>query len=244
MIVIPAIDILGGKCVRLYQGDYARRTVYDYDPPDAAREFEAAGARRIHLVDLDAARGQEPNRETIRRVREAVSCVIEVGGGVRSEQDIRELGEIGVDRIIIGTMMIREPALVAVWAERYPRLIAGIDAREGLVRVSGWEDGTSVSDEEAARWARNHNMRAIIYTDISRDGAMRGPALERTAHIAGVSRLPVVLSGGVRSAEDIAAASETKGIVGVITGRALYEGSIELRAVIERYQTDEPEEEW
>lgn len=244
MILIPAVDILDGRCVRLYQGDYSRSTVYDYDPVDAAKGFEDSGARRIHIVDLDAARGNGNNRGTIRRVRDAVSCIIEVGGGVRSEEDVRELVDLGVDRIIVGTMMIRDPDGVAGWAERYSRLIAGIDARDGMVRVSGWEAGTGVSDEQAAQWAGTHGMRSIIFTDISRDGALIGPAIDRTSTIASVAGLPVILSGGVRGPEDVEAACGVKGIVGVITGRALYEGRINLRDAIERYQTDDPAEEW
>lgn len=244
MIIIPAIDILGGRCVRLYQGDYARRTVYDYDPCDAAGEFEAAGAKRIHLVDLDAARGDTNNRATIGRVRDAVSCILEVGGGVRGEEDIRELIGLGADRIVVGTMMVREPAMVAEWAARYPRLIAGIDARDGVVRVSGWEDTTAVGDEEAAGWAGEHGMRAVIYTDISRDGALEGPSIERTSLMARLSRLPVILSGGVRGPADIAAATRASGIVGVITGRALYEGKIDLPAAIERFQSEDTAMEW
>ncbi len=244
MTIIPAIDLLGGKCVRLFQGDYSQSTQYDYDPAEAAKEFEGAGAKRIHLVDLDAARGGENNRTTIARIRAAVSCVLEVGGGVRSEEDIRELLEIGVDRVIVGTMMVREPALVAKWAKQYPRLIAGIDARDGIVRVSGWEDASSMSDEEAAAWAGAHGMLSIIYTDISRDGTMQGASLERTVKIAERAGLPVILSGGVRGPEDIEAASKRRGIVGVITGRALYEGRIELREVIERYQTSDKGKEW
>ena len=244
MTIIPAIDLLGGKCVRLFQGDYSQSTQYDYDPAEAAKEFEAAGARRIHLVDLDAARGGENNRKTLARIREAVSCVVEVGGGVRSEADIRELLEIGVDRVIVGTMMVREPELVAEWAGRYPRLIAGIDARDGVVRVSGWEDASSVSDEQAAEWAGAHGMLSIIYTDISRDGTMEGASLGRTVAIAERAGLPVILSGGVRGPEDVEAAAEQPGIVGVITGRALYEGRIDLREVIERFQTSDEGREW
>lgn len=244
MTVIPAIDLLDGKCVRLYQGDYAQSTVYDYDPSDAAREFEACGARRIHLVDLDAARGGRNNRDTIKRIRGAVSSVLEVGGGVRSEEDIRELLEIGVDRVIVGTMIVSEPDRVAEWADRYPGIIAGIDARDGVVRVSGWEDSSSVSDEEAASWAGAHRLCSIIYTDISRDGTMAGASLDRTALIARISGLPVILSGGVRGPEDVEAAAKTDGIVGVITGRALYEGRIDLRSVIERFQTADASKEW
>lgn len=244
MTIIPAIDLLGGKCVRLFQGDYSQSTQYDYDPVDAAREFEAAGARRIHLVDLDAARGGENNRGTIARIRAAVSCVVEVGGGVRSEEDIRELLDTGVDRVIVGTMMVREPELVAKWARRYPRLIAGIDARDGMVRVSGWEDSSSVSDEQAAEWAGAHGMLSIVYTDISRDGTMQGASLERTVRIAERAGLPVILSGGVRGPEDVEAASKRSEIVGVITGRALYEERIDLREVIDRFQTRDEGREW
>lgn len=244
MIVVPAIDILGGRCVRLYQGDYSRSTVYDFDPAEVAREFEAAGAKRIHLVDLDAARGGENNRAIVRRVRAAVSCIIELGGGVRREEDIRELVDIGVDRIVVGTMIVREPDAVAAWSERYGRLVAGIDARDGRVRVSGWEDDTSVSDEEAAEWAGTHGLRSIIYTDISRDGALTGPSFERTARIAEVSGLPVILSGGISSLDDIDAAAKTKGVVAAITGRALYEGKIDLRLAIERYQDAQSAGQW
>lgn len=244
MIVIPSIDILGGRCVRLYQGDYSRSTVYDYDPSNAARDFESAGAKWIHIVDLDAARGSGNNRDTIRRVREAVSCRLQVGGGVRSEGDVDELRESGVTRVVVGTMMIRDPEAVAGWAARHPFLIAGIDARDGLVRVSGWEAGTAVDELEAARWAGDHGMRAIVYTDISRDGTMSGPSLDRTARVAAAGGLPVILSGGIRGPEDVAAAATTPGVVAVITGRALYEGRIDLRAVIERYQSKEAPEEW
>lgn len=244
MIIIPSIDILGGQCVRLYQGNYAKSTVYDYDPCDAARDFEAAGAKRIHLVDLDAARGGGNNRATIRRVRDSVRCLLEVGGGVRSEGDVEELLDAGVDRVIVGTMMIRDPKAVAAWAARHPTLIAGIDARDGKVRVSGWEDDTAIDELDAARWAGSHGMRAIVYTDISRDGTMSGPSFERTAAVATASGLPVILSGGVRGPEDVAAAAATPGIVGVITGRALYEGSIDLHAVMERYQGESAAEGW
>jgi phosphoribosylformimino-5-aminoimidazole carboxamide ribotide isomerase len=243
MIVIPSIDILGGRCVRLLQGRYDAETRYSDHPEEVARGFAAAGARRIHLVDLDAARGSGSNREVVRAIRESVSCSIEVGGGVRSERDIVELEALGVERIVVGTMLVKEPETVRRWAAGRRNLIAGIDARDGEVKVSGWTAGSDVRDEELAARARDIGMIGIIYTDIGRDGTLAGASVEGCVRIARASGLPVILSGGVASLDDLDAASQHPEIAGAILGRAIYEGRIDVRSAIERYDTDGEREE-
>jgi len=238
MLIIPAIDLLGGACVRLVQGDYARATVYGDDPVEVARGFERAGARRIHLVDLDAARGSGSNREVIARIRAEVGCLVEVGGGVRSEADVRELLTAGVDRIVVGTALVRQPEEVARWARAFGRILAGIDARDGRVKIAGWESDSDLSDVELARSAKGYGVLGIVYTDILRDGTLSGPSLDATVRVGRESGLPVILSGGVHDESDFAAAARCPEIVGVITGKALYEGRFELARVIEKYQKE------
>ncbi len=236
MLIIPAIDLLHGACVRLIQGDYARATVYEDDPVEVARGFERAGARRIHLVDLDAARGSGTNREVIARIRAAVGCLLEVGGGVRSEGDVQELIAAGVDRIVVGTALARKPEEVARWARTFGRILAGIDARDGRVKIAGWESDSDLSDVELARRAKGYGVLGIVYTDIARDGTLTGPSFDATVRVAKESGLPVILSGGVHEESDFAAAVQHPEIVGVITGKALYEGRFELARVIKQYQ--------
>jgi phosphoribosylformimino-5-aminoimidazole carboxamide ribotide isomerase len=239
MVIIPAIDILNGQCVRLTQGNYENAVYYDADPVERARSFEALGIKRIHIVDLDAARGEgKTNREVIRHIRETVPCTLEVGGGIRSEEDVKELIDRGVDRMIVGTILVRDPDLVARWVSQYGnRFLAGIDARDGEVRISGWLERTGISDREVARLAKNSGVCGIIYTNISRDGTLRGPDFQRTVPIAEISGLPVVLSGGVSSEQDIRKAAElqNRGIAGVIVGKALYERKINLESLIRIY---------
>jgi len=236
MLIIPAIDLLDGACVRLFQGDYESATVYDADPVEKAVGLEQAGARRLHIVDLNAARGTGSNRQVIRRIRAAVTCTIEVGGGVRTEADVAELRSIGIERIVVGTAFVRTPSEVGRWAAEWGGLLAGIDALDGKVKISGWEHEAELTDLELARSARRYGMLAVIYTDIGRDGTLAGPAFARTELIASESGLPVILSGGVSREEDFAEISKHPGIVGVITGKALYEGRIDLARAIERYQ--------
>ena len=240
MIIIPAIDLLGGGCVRLRQGDYGRATRYDdEDPVERARKFEAAGIRRIHIVDLDAAKGRgDHNRGVIRRIREAVSCLLEVGGGIRTEEDVRELLDLGVDRLILGTLLAKDPETARAWISRHGRkFIAGIDALEGQVKIAGWMEGALLGDLELARRAAEIGVCSIIYTNIARDGMMEGPDIERTLLVARTAGLPVILSGGVSGTGDISAAAESAGgaIAGVITGKAVYEGKIDLAALTREY---------
>lgn len=243
MIIIPAIDLLRGQCVRLNQGDYGEATFYERDPVAVAREFEAAGARRIHIVDLDAAHGDRAsNRKKIRKIRKAVSCTIELGGGIRTDDDIEELLDLGIDRLVLGTTFARKPQIVEGWSAHYGNIfVAGIDARDGLVYVSGWEQKTRLEDTELARQAAAVGASSIVYTNIERDGTMSGPDIERTGLMAETSGLPVVLSGGIGSEDDVKRVAEDghAGVRGVIIGKAFYEGTVDLKQLIDTYQGQE-----
>jgi phosphoribosylformimino-5-aminoimidazole carboxamide ribotide isomerase len=245
MIIIPAIDLLGGSCVRLAQGSYASARRYAGDPAEVALGFARAGVRWVHVVDLDAARGLSgANREAIRRIRAALgSARLEVGGGIRSANDLAELSTAGADRLILGTVLVRAPAEVAAWvsareaAAAGPELWAGIDARDGRVRVSGWEEEGGLEDLELARRARELGLGGIVYTSIARDGTLEGPDIERTNRVAEAGGLPVILSGGIGSPADVdrVARERVEGVVGVIVGKALYEGRVDLAELIRRY---------
>ena len=243
MLIIPAVDLLGGQAVRLYQGSYDQVSTYDSDPVAAACRLEQAGIKRLHVVDLDAARnaGGQPgphNRQVIAAIRKATHCEVEVGGGIRSLRDVQELADAGVDWFIVGTALVKNPLEVRTWIERFPgRFIAGIDARDGVVKIAGWEGDAGASDLAVAGQAREMGFSAIIYTNISRDGTLDGPDLARTKAVAQVAQLPVIVSGGVGSSADIEAviADADPLIGGIITGKALYEGRIDLRALCQRF---------
>lgn len=242
MLVVPAIDLLGGRCVRLNQGDYAQAETYDLDPVEVAQGFVAAGARRIHLVDLDAARtGAGTNRAVIGAIRRAVDVTVEVGGGIRTEDDVKALIDQGVDRLVVGTVLVKDPDRVARWTALFgTKFVAGIDARNGEVKVSGWEEGSTVKDTELASRCRALGLISIVYTNIARDGMLGGPDLERTLLVAEASGLPVVLSGGIASLADFDAIRNADHplLAGVITGKALYKNRIDLAEVIAKYQDD------
>ncbi len=248
MTIIPAIDLLGGECVRLTQGDYAQVDVYSSDPVAVAQAFVQAGARRIHIVDLDAARGNPAtNRTVIAAIRAAVACTIELGGGIRAESDVEELVELGVDRLVVGTTFARRPEVIREWSARYgARFIAGIDARDGMVCVQGWEQKTEIQDAALAATARDMGACAIIYTNIARDGMLGGPDIEGTSRIAGASGLPVILSGGIGAAGDIERVVERAhpGVVGVIAGKAIYTQALSLPELFARFPGTEGEPSW
>jgi phosphoribosylformimino-5-aminoimidazole carboxamide ribotide isomerase len=239
MEIIPAIDLLGGACVRLRQGGFDSARRYAEDPVEVARGFERSGARRIHLVDLDAARGKgEHNREAIRKVRRAVACRLEVGGGIRTEQDVRELEEAGAERLVLGTALARNPERVAAWPGLCRcELWAGIDALAGRVRVAGWAEEGGLEDLELAARARQLGLKGIVYTSIARDGTLEGPDIEGTNRLAEASGLPVILSGGIGGAEDVEAVAQRRapGVVGLIVGKALYEGRVRLEDLLRLY---------
>ncbi len=240
MYIVPAIDLLGGRCVRLHQGDYGQVETYDMDPVETALSFVRSGAKRIHLVDLDAARsGKGTNRETIGRICAAVDAVIEVGGGIRSDRDVEELLALGVERLVVGTLLVKDPRVFDGWVKRYgQKFVAGIDARDGEVKVSGWEEGSQLKDTDLARRCRDLGAVSIIYTNIERDGTLAGPDQDRTLAVAEAAQLPVILSGGVSSLEDIRSLAELHHpmLAGVITGKALYKGRLDLTQAISQYQ--------
>ncbi len=241
MTVIPSIDILSGACVRLYQGDYGKVTGYGNSPEAVAAGFQDAGASRLHVVDLDAARGGGNNRETIRKIRRVFAGIVEVGGGIRERNDVEELLEAGVDRLILGTVFARAPEKVEEWIAAYGRVfIAGIDARDGIAKVSGWERDSGVSAAKLASVARNIGIITIIYTNILADGTLSGPDIEGSDRLGKSSGLPVIVSGGVGGMEDLQRVYDygSDSIVGVITGKAVYEGLVDVREAVERFREE------
>jgi len=234
MIVIPAIDLKDGQCVRLLQGRKDAVTSYSNDPASTARKWEECGAKLLHVVDLDGAfTGSQKNFEAIKKIREAVSMNIEVGGGIRDIRKIDELTETGINRIILGTAAIENPSLLFNACRKYPgRIIVGIDAKAGKVAVKGWVEVTSVDSKELARDAEKIGAAGIIYTDISRDGMLIGPNINAMREMVETVNIPVIASGGVSSLEDIKALKEIKKLWGVITGKAIYSGAVDLREAI------------
>ncbi len=230
MFLLPAIDILGGKAVRLAKGDYAQVTVYNDDPVAQARLFEEAGAEWLHVVDLDGAKsGRADNIEVIERIMAQTSLKVEVGGGVRSIEAVERLLDAGVTRAVLGTALVRDPAFAREAVERFggDALVAGIDARDGEVAVSGWCEGSGIAAHELAHRMAAVGYRHLVYTDIARDGMQTGIDPAAYAAMAEAFGHPVVASGGVASVADIEAlAPVAASIEGVIAGRAIYEGSL------------------
>ncbi len=236
MIVIPAIDLKEGRCVRLEQGLMEKDTVYNNDPGAQARSWQEQGGELLHIVDLDGAFAGVPrNREAIRAIVDAVSIPTELGGGIRDLPTIEAYLELGIDRVILGTVAKENPQLVREACQRFPgHIVVGIDARDGLVAVRGWADITEKLATELAKEMEGFGVEAIIYTDIARDGMMGGPNLEATRALAEAITVPVIASGGVSCLEDIASLMtiEQYGVTGVITGKALYTGSLDLRTAV------------
>ncbi len=237
MIVIPAIDIKNGKCVRLLQGRMDAETVFSDNPAAMGHRWEEAGAELIHVVDLDGAVGKRPiNLETIRQIIDGVNVPVQVGGGIRDLETIRMYLEKGVSRVVIGTEAIKNPDLVKAACHEFPdKIVVGIDAMGGKVAIEGWTKTTEVSAIDLAKQFEDCGVAAINFTDIARDGMRTGPNLMETEKLALSIAIPVVASGGVSCIEDIKNLGplESAGVVGVITGRALYDGSLDLTAAIE-----------
>jgi phosphoribosylformimino-5-aminoimidazole carboxamide ribotide isomerase len=231
MELIPAIDLRGAKLVRLEQGDYERETVYDADPARVAANFVAAGAPRIHVVDLDGAREcRLRNEAAIQAILSSAGSVpLQLGGGIRSMERIEAVLALGVDRVILGTAALEEPALVRASAQRFPgRIVLGLDAREGCLAIRGWQETAEVGVEEVLERFGDLPLAAVLHTDISRDGMLRGPNLAATSRLASLTQLPVIASGGVSSVEDLLELARTGVIAGAVVGRALYTGAIDL----------------
>ncbi|MEN6437382.1 MAG: 1-(5-phosphoribosyl)-5-[(5-phosphoribosylamino)methylideneamino]imidazole-4-carboxamide isomerase [Syntrophobacter sp.] len=238
MIIFPAIDLKGGVCVRLMQGDPDRATIYGKDPVAVARHWEARGAEWLHVVDLDGAFSRQPvNDAIIRAISGAVSIPVQVGGGIRTFENVREYIEDGIARVILGTAALREPEMLEKACGRYPGKIAlGIDARDGLVAVEGWKEATRTDAVSLVRRFADLPLAAVIYTDIHRDGMQTGVNIEATRRMIEASGIPVIASGGVSTLEDIDRLKPLAalGLLGVITGRAIYEGTVKLEEAIIR----------
>lgn len=233
MQIWPAIDLRGGKCVRLRQGDYNRETIFDDDPVAVARRFVAAGARHLHLVDLDGARlGRPGNLESVRGILAAVDIPCELGGGVRDEAVIGELLALGLSRLVIGTKALKEPEWFRGVCRRFPgRLALGLDARNGRVATDGWLETSDVAATDFVQALVDLPLAAIIYTDIATDGMMGGPNVQAMSEMQRAVRLPVIASGGVTTASDVAALAAVP-MAGCIIGRALYEGTLTIEEAL------------
>ena len=241
MIVIPAIDLKDGKCVRLLQGKKEEVTVYSDDPASMAQQWVELGARLLHVVDLDGAfTGEQKNFDKIREIRKSIHIPIELGGGIRNIERIEELISLGVDRIIIGTAAAENPELVREACEKYPgKVLVGIDAKDGRVAVKGWVEVTEYDAIEFAKKMESLGAAGIIYTDISRDGMLSGPNTDAMAKMVKSVKIPVIASGGVSGLDDIKSLLQIENLWGVITGKALYSGALDLKQALELVKSNE-----
>lgn len=235
--VFPAIDLRGGRCVRLVQGDFERSTEYDADPVERAREWERRGARALHVVDLDGAvEGRPVQLDLVGEIARSVGIPLQVGGGVRTLDDLRDARSAGASRVVIGTAAVesRELRLRAV-EELGADLVVAVDARDGVVATHGWRSSSGVGVLDLAEELASDGVATVLYTDVARDGTSSGAALEQTAAVA--SLVPTIASGGVRGTEDVVALSKIDGVAGVVVGRALYEGLVTLEELIEAVES-------
>jgi len=237
MIILPAIDIKGGQCVRLYQGDYAQVTTYDAEPVQVAQRWQSAGASWLHVVDLDgAAAGHPVNVEVIRRMRAGTSLRIELGGGMRLLAHMQQMFDLGIDRVILGTVALTDRALLGETLARWGKRIAvGLDARNGRVAIAGWRETSQVQAASLAVELSASGVQRFIYTDIARDGALKGPNLEGLRQIQQVITCPLIASGGVASLDDLRSLAAL-GIEGTIVGKALYTGDVDLAKAIQEIE--------
>ena len=235
MRIYPAIDIRGGKAVRLYKGDFAQETVFG-EPEEMAKKWEAAGGEFLHLVDLDGARaGKSMNLDVVKEIIAAVNIPVELGGGIRTMENIDEVLAAGVQRVILGSVAAKNPALVKEACAKYgDRVVVGIDAKDGIVAVDGWEVSGDVEVTVLAKEMAKAGVKTIIYTDISRDGTLEGVNVEATAQLARESGINIVASGGVKSIDDVKALLPyvKEGIEGVIVGKSIYMGTLDLTEAV------------
>ncbi len=236
MEVIPAIDLLEGRCVRLYQGDYEQAQTFDENPVSVARQWADQGATRLHVVDLDGAKAGHPvNLPTIEAIARAVDVPIQVGGGIRDRASTASLLQVGVERVILGTVAVEQPDLVRELCQAFPnQIVVGIDARNGLVATRGWVETSTVLATDLSRQMAEVGIAAIIYTDIHRDGTLQGPNLTALRELATNATVPIIASGGISSVTDLLSllALEPLGVTGAIVGRALYTGDVVLKEAL------------
>ena len=234
MYIYPAIDLYDGKAVRLYKGDYAQMTVYSENPAEVAKDFAAAGASHIHLVDLEGAKkGSPANLETISKIIEAANLFVEVGGGIRNLETVEQYLAIGVDRVILGTAAVTDPEFLEAALARYGEKIAvGVDLKDGYVAIKGWTETSGLTAEAFFAKMKALGVKTVICTDISRDGAMKGTNRELYRELSGKFAIDLIASGGVSTLEDVQALAEMN-LHGAIIGKAYYIGAIDLKTAIE-----------
>jgi phosphoribosylformimino-5-aminoimidazole carboxamide ribotide isomerase len=241
MLIIPAVDIKNGKCVRLYQGRMDAETVFSDDPSAMAKRWADEGAEIVHVVDLDGAIEKSPrNLDSIQRIVSLTNAHIQVGGGIRNEKTVKMFFEMGVKRVVIGTEAIQNPKFVKDACKAFPgRIVVGIDARDGMVAIEGWTKTTRIKAVDLAKQFEDCGLAAVNFTDIHRDGMKTGPNIDETRRLAEAISIPVIASGGVSTIKDIQdlMTLEAVGVVGIITGRALYSGSLDLKEAIDISRT-------
>lgn len=241
MLIIPAVDIKNGKCVRLYQGRMDTETVFSDDPSAMAEKWVAEGAEIVHVVDLDGAVEKRPrNLDSIKKIIHRINARVQVGGGIRNEKTVKMFFEMGVERVVVGTEAIQNPKFVKDACKAFSgRIVVGIDARDGMVAIEGWTKTTQIKALDLAKQFEDCGVAAVNFTDIHRDGMKTGPNINETRRLAEAISIPVVASGGVSTIKDIQnlMALEAVGVVGIITGRALYSGSLNLKEAIDLAKT-------
>ncbi len=237
MLFFPAIDLKDGNCVRLYQGDMNQATVFSKSPAEQAQLFEDEGADYLHLVDLNGAfEGKPVNQQAVRDIISTIEIPIQLGGGIRSLEIIEHWLSLGVSRIILGTAAVKNPELVKEACKKFPRRIAvGVDAKNGYVAVEGWAKESEITSEELAKKFEDSGVASIIFTNISHDGAMKGPDIEGTRNLALATKIPIIASGGISNINDLKSVKmlEKYGVIGVISGRAIYEKAFTIKDAIE-----------
>ena len=233
MEIIPAVDIRGGKCVRLYQGDYGKETVFSEDPVQVAMDWKTMGARRLHVIDLDgAAKGEPRNIETIKAIVKKVKLPVQLGGGIRDEGTVAKLLGIGIARIILGTVAVENPNLIKALCRKYgDGIIVGIDARDGYVATHGWKQGTEVKALELGMRMQDLGVKRIIYTDIKRDGTLTEPGFEAVGEMVRGLKVAIIAAGGISKIDHLRKLKEL-GAEGAILGRAIYTGDINLKEAL------------
>lgn len=231
MLIIPAVDIRGGQCVRWVHGDPAHQTIYSQNPLEMARRWFTLGAQRLHVVDLDSAVGLGSNLDVALAIKREVGCPVQLGGGIRNREILERVLDAGVERVILGTAVLREPAWVKEVVAQYgERLVASVDSKDGEVRLSGWREGSGVSIQEVLPQVEDMGFREVIFTDISRDGTLRGPALNQISRLLRLTKMRFYCAGGIGALKDIVALQglSSEGLTGCILGKALYDGRVDF----------------
>jgi len=233
MKIFPAIDIINGKAVRLKQGDYNKMTVFNDNPIEVAKEFESKGAKYIHLVDLDGAkRGSLENIDTVSKIVKETKLFVEIGGGIRNKERIEKYLDLGVGRVILGTAAVNDFEFLKESVNKYKeKIVLGVDAKDGLVAINGWEKKTNIDSFEFCEKARNIGVKTVIYTDIAKDGAMQGTNIEAFKRLVKIEGLDIIASGGVSNLDDLKKLKEIN-VDGAIIGKALYLGAIDLKEAL------------